>query len=191
MPSRRRFFSRSCFTPSSAPPCSRFAAAASNGATPSTHLPRSAKGGSKNRAARKHERVNVPISEALAARLKKAAKGRAADAPLLLQADGQPWSKSPSDDYREDIAEVVKAISRDPEEVTLYALRHSSIVRALLRHVPIRVVSASHDTSVAQIERTYSKFIVDHADEISRAALLRHEPPLAPAADNIVSIAGR
>ena len=161
------------------------------GALPRLGMPRSAKGGSKNRAARKHERVNVPISETLAARLKKAAKGRAADAPLLLQADGQPWSKSPSDDYREDIAEVVKAISRDPEEVTLYALRHSSIVRALLRHVPIRVVSASHDTSVAQIERTYSKFIVDHADDISRAALLRHEPPLAPAADNIVSVAGR
>jgi hypothetical protein len=46
---------------------------------------------------------HVPISEALAARLKAAAKGRRPDAPLLLQSDGQPWSKNPSNDYREDI----------------------------------------------------------------------------------------
>ena len=70
------------------------------GARPRLAMPRSAKGGSKNRVARKAERINVPISEALAASLKAAAKGRAADAPLLLRADGQPWSKSPSDDYR-------------------------------------------------------------------------------------------
>jgi integrase len=159
------------------------------GAHPRLAMPRSAKGGSKNRAARKHERVNVPISEALAARLKKAAKGRPVDAPLLLQDDGRPWSKSPSDDYREDIAEVVKSIGRDPEEVTLYALRHSSVVRALKRHVPIRVVAASHDTSVAQIERTYSKHITDHTDDISRAALLQHEPPPAPAVDNVIPMA--
>ncbi|MCP3464482.1 site-specific integrase [Bradyrhizobium sp. CCGUVB23] len=44
------------------------------GANPRLSMPRSAKGGSKNRVARKHERVNVPISEALAAKLKKAAK---------------------------------------------------------------------------------------------------------------------
>jgi integrase len=147
------------------------------GANPRLSMPKSAKGGSKNRAARQHERVKVPISEALAASLKKAAKGRKPDAPLLLQGDGQPWSKSPSNDYREDIAEVVRAIGRDPEEVTLYALRHSSIVRALKRNVPVRIVAATHDTSIVQIERTYSKYIADHSDEISRKALLQHEPP--------------
>ena len=62
-----------------------------------------------------------------------------------------------------------------------------SIVRALLRHVPIRVIAASHDTSVAQIERCYSKHITDHADDISRAALLQLEP-LAPAAGNVVPL---
>jgi integrase len=156
------------------------------GAHPRLSMPKSAKGGSKNRAARKHERVNVPISEALAARLKAAAKGRRPDAPLLLQSDGQPWSKNPSDDYREDIGEVVKSIGRNSEEVTLYALRHSSIVRALKRNVPVRIVAATHDTSIVQIERTYSKHITDHSDDISRAALLQHEPP--PAGDNVVAL---
>jgi integrase len=156
------------------------------GANPRLSMPKSAKGGSKNRVARKHERVNVPISKALAATLKKAAKGRKPDMPLLLQGDGQPWSKSPSNDYRADIAEVVRAIGRDPEEVTLYALRHSSIVRALKRNVPVRIVAATHDTSIVQIERTYSKYITDHTDDISRAALLQHEP--APVGDNVVAL---
>ena len=41
--------------------------------------------------------------------------------------------------------------------------------------MPIRIVAATHDTSVAEIERTYSKYITDHPDDISRAALLHHE----------------
>ena len=36
----------------------------------------------------------------------------------------------------------------------MYALRHSSIVRMLLRNVPIRLVASLHNTSVAMIERT-------------------------------------
>ena len=52
----------------------------------------------------------------------------------------------------------------DPAEVTIYALRHSSIVRQLLANTPIRVVATLHDTSVVMIERTYSKFITDHSD---------------------------
>jgi integrase len=155
------------------------------GAHPRLTMPKSAKGGSKNRAARKAERVSVPISTTLAASLKKAAKGRPADAPLLLQGDGQSWSESPSADYRKDVAEVVKAIGRDPDETTLYALRHSSIVRALKRNVPVRIVAATHDTSIVQIERTYSKYIADHSDDISRAALLQHEPP---SGENVVAL---
>jgi hypothetical protein len=36
-------------------------------------------------------------------------------------------------------------------------------------------VTRLHDTSVVMIERTYSKFIADHSDAVSRRALL--EPP--------------
>lgn len=155
-----------------------------SGSKPRLTMPRSAKGGAKNRAARKHERISVPITPALAAKLKQAAKGRAADAPLLLRRNGLPWSGS--DDYREEVAGIVKVLKLDAR-ATLYALRHSSIVRALLRGLPIRLVAASHDTSSAEIERTYSKHITDHSDEIARAALLHHAP--ASPADNIIEVA--
>jgi len=39
----------------------------------------------------------------------------------------------------------------------MYALRHSSIVRMLLQNIPIRFVASLHNTSVAMIEKTYSK----------------------------------
>jgi hypothetical protein len=45
-------------------------------------------------------------------------------------------------------------------------------VRQLLAGVPIRVVAVAHDTSVLMIERTYSRFIGDHADALSRGAML-------------------
>ena len=71
----------------------------------------------------------------------------------------------------------------------MYCLRHSSIVRMLLRNVPIRLVASLHNTSVAMIEKHYSRYITEHSiDDITRAGLLS-EP--APAGDNVVSIAGR
>ena len=60
----------------------------------------------------------------------------------------------------------------DPSEVTIYALRHSNIVRQLLAGVPARVVAVNHDTSIAMLERTYSRYIGDHADALARRALL-------------------
>ena len=62
---------------------------------PKLMMPKSAKGGGRNRSAKKTERYSVPITVQLAARLKAAAKGRADDAPLLLQSDGSPWGDNP------------------------------------------------------------------------------------------------
>lgn len=152
---------------------------------PRLRMPKSGKGGSKDRVARKRQRYSVPITSTLALALQQASKGRAPDAPLLLQADGTWWGDRPSDNYGEDISEVVAAIGLDPDEVTLQALRHSSIVRALKLGVPIRIVAAGHDSSTAQIERHYSAHIVEHSDDISRRALLHHED-----ADNVVKLAG-
>lgn len=64
-------------------------------------------------------------------------------------------------------------------DATIYALRHSNVVRQLLADVPIRVVAVNHDTSVAMIERTYSRHIADHADALARRALLDLSAPAA------------
>jgi hypothetical protein len=45
-------------------------------------------------------------------------------------------------------------------------------VRQLLAGVPVRVVAVNHDTSVAMIERTYSRHIGDHADALARGAMI-------------------
>ena len=145
---------------------------------PKLMMPRSGKGGGRNRASRKSLRVPVPIGVQLAAKLISEAKGRPPDAPLLLQSDGSSWGSEPSRNYREAVSEIVKAIGLGPE-TTLYALRHSSIVRQLLAHVPIRIIASTHDTSVAMIERFYSRFIADHSDEHTRRALLQPEPSSA------------
>lgn len=155
---------------------------------PKLAMPKSAKGGGRNRAAKKAERYSVPITARLAARLKAAAKGRAGDAPLLLQSDGTPWSANPGLDYHRVVDKVVTAIGLDPADVTMYCLRHSSIVRMLLKNIPIRLVASLHNTSVAMIERHYSKYITEHdTDDISRRALLQHEPP---SGGNVVPMAG-
>jgi hypothetical protein len=74
---------------------------------------------------------------------------------------------------------------RSISEVTLYALRHSSIVRDLLANVPVRIVATKHDTSIPMIESNYSKYIADHADVLSRRALL---DPSTPSGDNVISL---
>jgi integrase len=115
---------------------------------------------------RKVERRPVPIPPSLAAKLRS---NRAADTPLLIKQHGGHWRRG---DHWRPFQQAALAVGLDPAEVTLYALRHSSIVRALLANVPVRVVATTHDTSVAMIEQTYSKYIADHADALSRRALL-------------------
>jgi integrase len=162
---------------------------------PVLKMPKSGKGGATDRAARKAITYSVPITPALAATLKQETVGRQPDDFLLTRANGEPWSKtgerlveSPAAYYRDAVIAVVQAIGRDPDEVTLYALRHSSITRALKANVPIRIVAASHDTSVVQVERVYSDQITAHSDDIERRALLSTE---APRSDKIVALTPR
>ena len=151
---------------------------------PKLMMPKSAKGGDRNRAEKKLERYRVPITVQLATRLKAAAKGRADHAPLLLQGDGSPWGENPGAGYHREVKQIVTTIGAD-SDATMYALRHSSIVRMLKANVPIRLVASLHNTSTKMIEKHYSKFITEHSDDISRHALLHHEPP---AADNVVAM---
>jgi integrase len=156
-----------------------------DGPEPRLLMPLSAKGRARNK---RHERRPVPITGALASVLKQEAADRASDAPLLTRADGSGWGHSRTRHHRNDFRAVIKAAGLDPDEVTLYALRHSSIVRQLLANVPIRIVATLHDTSVKMIERTYSRYIASHSDEIARRALLETNAQ-PPAAANVVPLA--
>jgi integrase len=126
----------------------------------------------------------VPITTSLIARLRVITAGKPENSPLLLKPSGKQWKKS---DHSRLFRRAAKRAGEDPAGVTIYALRHSSIVRQVLAGVPIRVVAVNHDTSVAMIERNYSKYIADHADALSRATLL-DVTPLA-SAENVVPIA--
>jgi len=148
-------------------------------------------GSRKGRGKKKIARRPVPIPAGLATKLRGIVKDRPLDAALLIKpapeaqnASGEesaallpmPWKKS---DHSRRFARTVEATGLDPNEVTINALRHSSIVRQLLAGVPLRVVAVNHDTSVVMIERTYSRHIGDHADALARGALL--DTTVAPA----------
>ena len=111
-------------------------------------------------------RKPVPITATLATRLRQAAAGRLDDAPLLNS------PRYPGLAFKR----IVNQLGLDPA-LSLYSLRHASITRMLLRGVPVRVVASSHDTSILEIERTYSACIADHSDTVARGALLQPEPP--------------
>jgi integrase len=136
----------------------------------------------KGRGRKRIERRPVPIPTNLAAILKQAGAGRPSEAPLLTKPSGELWRHS---DHRHPFDRAVTRAGLDPAEVTIYALRHSSIVRQLLANMPIRVVATLHDTSVVMIERTYSKFIADHSDAVSRRALLDTTRPIGK---NVVAL---
>jgi len=113
---------------------------------------------------RRAERRPVPIPESLAQRLRR----NVDTGPLLTMSDGRPWRPN----------EIAKRfpLLRAGAGITAYSLRHSSITRQLLAGIPVRVVAAHHDSSVQQIEKTYSRYISDHADALTRSAL----PDFAP-----------
>jgi integrase len=129
---------------------------------------------------RKPGKRPVPITAALAAKL---ASNRPADAPLLLRSDGRPWQSSHEGDHDRLYRRAAKRVGVTG---TIYALRHSSIIRNLLKGVPMRVTAAVHDTSAGEIERTYSAFIADYSDAVTRPALLDLSRP-APA-PNVVPL---
>jgi integrase len=148
---------------------------------PALWMPRSAKGnGGKRR-----ERHPIPIPTGLAAALRKASAGRDSGEPLLLRADGTPWS-APSADWRRPFARAVERVGLNPRKVTFYSLRHSSIVRQILAGAPLRIIASMHDTSTAQIEKTYSKHISEVSDAVLRPGLL---DTASPSVGNVVPLA--
>jgi site-specific recombinase XerD len=144
---------------------------------PRLMMPSSRKG--KNR--KKNRSITyrpLPISSRLAAALRQHAKGKRLDEPLFERM----WNLSTR------LRPVIERCKLD-DNITPYALRHTSIVRMILQGVPLRLVAAHHDTSTAQVEKTYSRFIVgDLSETLTRATL----PDLAkPATDNVVPLPPR
>ena len=158
-------------------------------------MPSSRKG--KNRTV--GERTAVPIGSDVIARLAPALSGRAGNEPLLLRwayrkgekpalaaAGSQSvtrmprWVKDKRQAWQfayetlELWTEAIK-LTDVPADTVMYALRHSSIVRLLLKRLPVRVVAALHDTSSEMIEKHYSAYITDMTEDIAREAQMSFE----------------
>jgi integrase len=136
----------------------------------------------KGRSRKAVERRPVPVPPSLAAKLAALGEGRPPDAQLLLKRDGKPWGRG---DHAELFAEA-RARAGLGREVVPYSLRHTSVVRQLLAGTPVRVTAHLHDTSVAMLERTYSRYISDHSDVLVRRATLDLSEPLA--GENVISL---
>jgi integrase len=140
-------------------------------------VPASRKGGRN----KKVEHTPVAIPASLVMRLKAAGKGRAAHEPLLTRSDGEVWGRA---DHDRPFRRAVINAGLDPDQISIYALRHSSIVRMIKAGVPIRIIGSVHDTSVGQIESNYSKHIASVSDDLVRPTLL----DLSQDRDNVVSL---
>ena len=129
-----------------------------------------------------------------------AVTGRAANAPLLERwrhkqvangAGGIKWKRAGRGPWQSaaELTRPWQAIRQHAAmpDVIPYALRHSSIVRGIRAGLPIRLVAALHDTSVAMIERHYSRWIVDGLDKLAAEAVV----PLVPKGGKVVRMRGR
>ena len=141
-------------------------------------VPVSAKGrGSKARSV-----IPVAVGQDVVDQLRCVMADRPADAPLLerwrhQQVKGAQWvraSRGPWQSASETLRlwKDVAAKAELPAGAIMYSLRHSSVVRQLRRNVPIRIVAAHHDTSVAMIEKHYAAYISEATEDIVRAAII-------------------
>jgi integrase len=148
----------------------------------------------KGRGNKAQSHTAVPLPADALAKLCPLGEGRRGHEPLLLrwrhkQVEGdkaagrlpewvrierRPWTVA---------AEMTRpwraalAAAELPGDLVPYCLRHSSIVRGLRAGLPVRLVAAVHDTSVAMIEKHYGAFIVDATEDLLRRAAV----PLASA----------
>jgi Phage integrase family len=125
----------------------------------------------------------VPITPDLGGKLKAMRGNRDDDEILLRKADGAAWNTAHKSDYFGPFADAVKRAGLDPK-TTSYALRHSSICRALLAGIPVSIVSRLHDTSAREIEAHYGRYILDVSEQLARRSLLT--PPSIGA--NVVAV---
>jgi integrase len=143
----------------------------------------------KGRGTKAQSHVPVPLPDDVVARLRALVAGRPGHDPLLMRwhhvpVPGEPakgrlpsWERAERRPWRH-AAELTRHWHRALADAGLsaglvpYSLRHSSIVRGLRAGLPVRLVAAVHDTSMAMIERHYAAFIVDQTEELLRRAVV-------------------
>jgi integrase len=126
--------------------------------------------------------IRIPVGADTLAAIEPVLQGRSPSAPLLEhwrhkqvgpaiweKVDRGPWASSSAmlRPFHQAVADAGLSSAIIP-----YALRHSSIVRGLRAGLPIRLVAALHDTSVAMIERHYSRYITEGLDELVARAVV-------------------
>ena len=116
----------------------------------------------KGRGVKNKTHTAVPLTPSLAIKLQQIAAGRTLEALLLVKPNGTAWK--PKDQWQRFRVTAERA-GLDPDRVTMYALRHSSITRQLLAGVARDLVADRHDTSVAMIEATYGAYISEHGED--------------------------
>ncbi|MHC2661681.1 tyrosine-type recombinase/integrase [Bradyrhizobium diazoefficiens] len=124
---------------------------------------------------REPEQRALAITPRLATVLRARAMARGANRPLFDKA----WTTSAQ------FRVVLKRLGLD-SALTPYVLRHSSVIRQIRAGTPLRLIAFSHDTSVGELERTYSRYLNSASDDLTRLGLLAdaHLP-----ADNVVALA--
>lgn len=120
------------------------------------------------------EQRSVPITPKLAAMLRQRAETRGAKRPLF----DRIWNMASR------FRVVLERLDLDLT-LTPYTLRHSSIIRQIRANVPLRVIAFTHDTSTAEIERTYGRYLNDASDDLARKGMLVDEPTKR---DNVVKL---
>lgn len=128
-----------------------------------------------------NDHIRVPVDAEVIDKLQPVIDGRDPEAPLLehwrlRQIGPVKWEKAARGPWQ-----AASEMTRKWKEVACvvglpdaipYALRHSSIVRGLTNDLPIRLVAMLHDTSVAMIERHYSRWISDRMDDLASSAVV-------------------
>ncbi len=136
----------------------------------------------KGSGTRKKDAVPVPVGKDVLDALLPATSGRAKDSILLERwrskqvAGGIRWERvrrgpwQAASEMRRPWLDVCAEAGLP--DVIPYALRHSSVVRGLRANLPIRLVAALHDTSVAMIERHYGRYIADGLNELAAKSVV-------------------
>ena len=153
---------------------------------PKLMMPKSAKGGDRNRSREKARALFGADHRAAGGQAESGGQGPCRPCAAAAARRRQPLGRQSG----RKLSSRGQARSSPPSAPILTRRCTRSgirrIVRMLLRNVPIRLVASLHNTSVAMIEKHYSKYITEHTDDISRHALLQYEPEIG---DNIVVLA--